>query len=109
MGRECESMNRKLILEDGTVLIGDSFGWDSETTGEVVFNTSMTGYQEIISDPSNYGQIVIFSYPMSGNYGINRDDFESIQPVIKGVVVKEVCDFPSNWRNEMSLDEYLKH
>ncbi|MBO1004959.1 carbamoyl phosphate synthase small subunit [Pseudogracilibacillus auburnensis] len=102
-------MKRKLILEDGTVLIGDSFGWDSETTGEVVFNTSMTGYQEIISDPSNYGQIVIFSYPMIGNYGINRDDFESIQPVIKGVVVKEVCDFPSNWRNEMSLDEYLKH
>lgn len=102
-------MKRKLILEDGTVFVGDSFGWDSDTTGEVVFNTSMTGYQEIISDPSNYGQIVAFSYPMIGNYGINRDDFESIQPVIKGVVVKEVCDFPSNWRNEMSLDEYLRH
>lgn len=101
-------MKKKLILEDGTILIGDAFGSERETIGEVVFNTSMTGYQEAISDPSNYGQILTFSYPLIGNYGINRDDFESIQPVIKGVVVKEACDFPSNWRSGMSLNEFLK-
>ncbi|MEK3887038.1 carbamoyl phosphate synthase small subunit [Bacillus sp. FSL K6-3431] len=101
-------MKRKLILEDGTVFIGTSFGGNKDNMGEVVFNTSMTGYQEAISDPSNYGQILTFSYPLIGNYGINRDDFESIQPVIKGVIVKEVADYPSNWRNNMSLDEYLK-
>ncbi|MBS4203849.1 carbamoyl phosphate synthase small subunit [Lederbergia citrea] len=101
-------MKRKLILEDGTTLIGTAFGSERETSGEVVFNTSMTGYQEAISDPSNYGQILTFSYPLIGNYGINRDDFESIQPVIKGIIAKEVCDFPSNWRSSMSLSEFLK-
>lgn len=101
-------MKRKLILEDGTVFIGQSFGWNCETIGEIVFNTSMTGYQEVITDPSNFGQMIVFSYPMIGNYGVNSDDFESIQPVVNAVIVKEACDYPSNWRNEMSLDDFLK-
>ncbi|MBO0994310.1 carbamoyl phosphate synthase small subunit [Bacillus sp. SD088] len=101
-------MKRKLVLEDGTVFVGDAIGSEKEVTGEVVFNSSMSGYQEIISDPSNYGQILTFSYPLIGNYGINRDDFESIQPMIKGMVVKEACDFPSNWRSNMSIGEFLK-
>ncbi|CAM4041166.1 carbamoyl phosphate synthase small subunit [Lederbergia lenta] len=101
-------MKRKLILEDGTVLIGTAFGGSKDNVGEVVFNTSMSGYQEAISDPSNYGQILTFSYPLIGNAGINRDDFESIQPVIKGVIVKEVADFPSNWRNNMTFANYLE-
>lgn len=101
-------MKRQLILEDGTVFTGKAFGSTKEATGEIVFNTSMSGYQEVISDPSNHGQIVAFSFPQIGNYGINRDDFESIQPVIKGVIVKEAAEFPSNWRCDISLDEFLK-
>ncbi|GKU82407.1 carbamoyl phosphate synthase small subunit [Niallia sp. NCCP-28] len=101
-------MKKQLILEDGTVFIGEGFGADKSTIGEVVFNTGMTGYQEILSDPSYCGQIVTLTYPLVGNYGINRDDFESITPAIQGFIVKEVCDFPSNWRNELSLDEYFK-
>ncbi len=87
--------NRQLILEDGTVYKGYAFGADVENVGEVVFNTSMTGYQEILSDPSYNGQIVTLTYPLIGNYGINRDDFESMKPCIKGMIVKEVCTTPS--------------
>ncbi|AYV71243.1 carbamoyl phosphate synthase small subunit [Bacillus sp. PK3-056] len=101
-------MKKQLILEDGTVFIGKGFGADTEKFGEIVFNTGMTGYQEILSDPSYCGQIVTLTYPLVGNYGINRDDFESITPAIHGFIVKEVCDFPTNWRNELSLDEYFK-
>jgi carbamoyl-phosphate synthase small subunit len=101
-------MKRQLILEDGTVFIGQGFGSEVDRSGEVVFNTGMTGYQEILSDPSYCGQIVTLTYPLVGNYGINRDDFESISPAISGFVVKEAADFPSNWRNEMSLDELFK-
>ncbi|MGE7601868.1 carbamoyl phosphate synthase small subunit [Peribacillus sp. NPDC097675] len=101
-------MKRQLILEDGTVFIGEAFGGEVEKIGEVVFNTGMTGYQEILSDPSYCGQIVTLTYPLIGNYGINRDDFESINPAIAGFVVKETADFPSNWRNRLSLDDYLK-
>ncbi|RST75429.1 carbamoyl phosphate synthase small subunit [Siminovitchia acidinfaciens] len=101
-------MKRQLILEDGTIFVGEAIGSEKETTGEIIFNTSMTGYQEIISDPSNYGQIIAFGFPQIGNYGINRDDFESIDPVIKGVIVKEAADFPSNWRSNMSFGEFLK-
>jgi carbamoyl-phosphate synthase small subunit len=100
-------MKRQLILEDGTVFKGEAFGSLSAVSGEVVFNTGMTGYQEILSDPSYCGQIVTLTYPLIGNYGINRDDFESINPAIAAFVVKEAADFPSNWRSEMSLDEYL--
>lgn len=101
-------MKRQLILEDGTVFVGNGFGSDSNKIGEVVFNTGMTGYQEIISDPSYCGQIVTLTYPLVGNYGINRDDFESIHPAISGFIVKEAADFPSNWRSDWNLDEYFK-
>ncbi|WP_210363758.1 carbamoyl phosphate synthase small subunit [Bacillus sp. REN3] len=101
-------MKRQLILEDGTIFVGEGFGSERETSGEVVFNTGMTGYQEILSDPSYCNQIVTLTYPLVGNYGINRDDFESINPAVSGLVVKESADFPSNWRSELSLDEYLK-
>ncbi|MHC0037233.1 carbamoyl phosphate synthase small subunit [Pseudoneobacillus sp. C159] len=101
-------MKRQLILEDGTVFIGKGFGSDVEKIGEVVFNTGMTGYQEILSDPSYCGQIVTLTYPLVGNYGINRDDFESIHPAISGFIVKEVADFPSNFRSDWNLNEYFR-
>ena len=101
-------MKRQLILEDGTIMIGEAFGGEIDKIGEVVFNTGMTGYQEILSDPSYCGQIITMTYPLIGNYGINRDDFESIMPSLSGLIVKEVADFPSNWRSGFSLDEYMK-
>lgn len=101
-------MKRQLILEDGTIFIGEGFGSEEDKVGEVVFNTGMTGYQELLTDPSYCGQIVTLTYPLVGNYGINRDDFESVSPAVAGFVVKEACDFPSNWRNKESLDEFLK-
>ncbi|HEU5140431.1 MAG TPA: carbamoyl phosphate synthase small subunit [Bacillales bacterium] len=101
-------MKRQLILEDGSVFIGNGFGSEKETEGEVVFTTGMTGYQETLSDPSYCAQIVTFTYPLVGNYGINRDDFESIEPAIHGLVVKEAANFPSHWKTESSLDELLK-
>ena len=101
-------MNKKLILESGEVFYGEGFGADIDTAGEVVFNTGMTGYQELISDPSYCGQIVCMTYPLIGNYGINRDDYESIEPAIKGLIVKELCDLPSNFRSQLSLDELFK-
>lgn len=99
---------RYLVLEDGTVFEGLAFGADLETTGELVFSTGMTGYQESITDQSYNGQILTFTYPMVGNYGINRDDHESIHPTCKGVVVYEWARKGSNWRNQMTLDEFLK-
>ncbi|WP_144473559.1 carbamoyl phosphate synthase small subunit [Bacillus pumilus] len=101
-------MKRRLVLENGTVFEGTGFGSLESSVGEVVFNTGMTGYQEILSDPSYCGQIVTLTYPLIGNYGINRDDFESITPFVKGLIVKELCEKPSNWRSAYSLDEYLK-
>ncbi|NYE05262.1 carbamoyl-phosphate synthase small subunit [Bacillus niacini] len=101
-------MKAQLILEDGTIFIGDGFGSHMDTIGEVVFNTGMTGYQEILSDPSYCGQIVMLTYPLIGNYGINRDDFETINPAVKGFIVKEAAEFPSNWRSEFTMDEYFK-
>lgn len=106
--RRGEDMKRLLILEDGTIFEGVAFGADIDVTGEIVFNTGMTGYQESITDQSYNGQILTFTYPMVGNYGINRDDYESITPTTKGVVVKEHARRASNWRNQMSLDEFLK-
>ncbi|WP_112180781.1 carbamoyl phosphate synthase small subunit [Paraliobacillus zengyii] len=101
-------LNRKLVLEDGTIFTGKAFGSLNKSVGEVVFNTGMTGYQEIFSDPSYCGQIVTMTYPLIGNYGVNRDDFETINPSIHGLVVKEMCEMPSNFRSEESLDSYLK-
>lgn len=103
-----KEMKRQLILEDGTVFVGEAFGSSTEVTGEVIFSTGMTGYQETITNPGALGIIVTFTYPLIGNYGINRDDFEAIKPWVQGVVVKEVCTHPSNFRSEKTLDEYLK-
>lgn len=98
-----------LVLSDGVVFEGKSFGSEGETIGEVVFNTSMTGYQEIITDPSYKGQIVTMTYSQIGNYGINNKDIESSgMPKVEGFVVKEYIDFPSNWRSNISLGKYLK-
>ena len=97
-----------LVLSDGTVFEGESFGAEGETTGEVVFNTSMTGYQEILTDPSYKGQIVTMTYTQMGNYGVNGEDMESAGgPKVEGFVVKEYLDYPSNWRSAGSLGEYL--
>ena len=98
-----------LVLSDGMVFEGNSFGCDGEAIGEVVFNTSMTGYQEILTDPSYKGQIVTMTYSQIGNYGIIHDDRESLHgPKVEGFIVKEYIDFPSNWRASSSLGQYLK-
>ncbi len=104
-------MNKRkaiLVLSDGTVFEGRGFGVDGETAGEVVFNTSMTGYQEILTDPSYKGQIVAMTYPQIGNYGINPEDVESDSVKVEGFIAKEFFDFPSNWRSSMSLNEYFR-
>ncbi|MBD8839812.1 glutamine-hydrolyzing carbamoyl-phosphate synthase small subunit [Paenibacillus sp. FSL K6-4396] len=98
----------RLLLEDGTLFTGKAFGAEGETTGEVVFNTGITGYQEVLSDPSYCGQIVTMTYPLIGNYGITRDDFESIRPYVHGFVVRRHEPTPSNWRAEYSVDNLLK-
>lgn len=97
-----------LVLADGTVFEGWSFGAAGETIGEVVFNTSMTGYQEILTDPSYRGQIVTMTYSQIGNYGTNPEDIESGAANAEGFVAKEFFDFPSNWRSDKSLNEFLK-
>jgi carbamoyl-phosphate synthase small subunit len=97
-----------LSLEDGSCFEGVSFGAVGERFGEIVFNTSMTGYQEILTDPSYHGQIVCMTYPLIGNYGINSEDFESERPHVEGFVVKEVSGIVSNWRAQMSLPDFLK-
>jgi carbamoyl-phosphate synthase small subunit len=101
-------MRAILLLEDGTVFEGTSFGARGIKCGEVVFNTSMTGYQEITTDPSYYEQIITMTYPLIGNYGTNKLDWESRKVFAAGFIVKEDCPYPSNWRNECSLGDYLK-
>ncbi len=98
-----------LTLQDGQVFEGVGFGAKNDVAGEVVFNTSMTGYQEILTDPSYCGQIVTMTYPIVGNYGINEKDFESDSPKVNAYIVREYCESPSNWMCEKSLDEFLKH
>jgi carbamoyl-phosphate synthase small subunit len=97
-----------LALADGTVFEGVSFGYDGECTGEVVFNTGMTGYQEVLTDPSYKGQIVTMTYPEIGNTGINPEDVESNRPWVEGFIVREAWGPPSNWRHVESLDSYLR-
>lgn len=97
-----------LVLSDGAVYEGELLGAAGETVGELVFNTGMTGYQEVLSDPSYAGQIVQFTYPMIGNYGMNDDDFESDRVQVAGIVVREACLEPSNWRSRRTLDEFLR-
>jgi len=96
-----------LALEDGAVFEGYSFGAETSAYGEVVFNTSMTGYQEMLTDPSYAGQIVILTYPLVGNYGINSEDIESKQVQVSGLVVREVCRKPSHWQSTKTLSQYL--
>ena len=97
-----------LALEDGRVFRGRAWGAHAERLGEIVFNTSMTGYQEILTDPSYAGQIVTMTYPLIGNYGVNPEDVESRRPFVEGFVVREASEITSNWRATQSLDEYLK-
>lgn len=100
-------MKGYLVLEDGSVFAGEGFGAVTEMAGEVVFNTGMTGYQEVLTDPSYCGQIVTMTYPLIGNYGINPEDFESRKPWLRGFIVKELCDSPSHWQAVKSLSAYL--
>ncbi|MFZ2937118.1 MAG: carbamoyl-phosphate synthase domain-containing protein, partial [Candidatus Omnitrophota bacterium] len=101
-------MKAILALEDGKIFQGESFGAAGQKEAEVVFNTSMSGYQEIITDPSYKGQIVTMTYPLVGNYGINPQDSESRQPFLEGFIVKEYSKIASNWRAKESLGDYLK-
>src|SRR5262252_8550147 len=101
-------MKAILALEDGSVFRGAGFGARASACGEVCFNTSMTGYQEILTDPSYKGQIVTMTYPLIGNYGVNRVDVESWRPHVAGFVIRELSPIVSNWRADYSLAEYLE-
>jgi carbamoyl-phosphate synthase small subunit len=105
---KAETMKAILALEDGTIFTGRSFAGHGETVGEVVFNTSMSGYQEILTDPSYCGQMVTMTYPLIGNYGINDQDIESDRIQASALIVKEYQEYPSNWRSKKSLADYLK-
>lgn len=103
-------MKAILALADGRIFEGTSFGAEGEADGEVVFNTSMTGYQEILTDPSYYGQMVVMTYPLIGNYGVNSEDFESDRPHLSAFIIKELSTIPSNWRSQGTLHDFLaKH
>src|ERR1700686_2069792 len=101
------SMRASLALEDGRTFEGESFGATGTRVGEICFNTSMTGYQEVLTDPSYRGQIVAMTYPLIGNYGTNALDQESREPHVRGFVIEELSEVPSNWRSESSLEDYL--
>jgi len=97
-----------LALADGRTFSGRSFGAEGEAEGEIVFNTSMSGYQEVITDPSYCGQMVVMTYPLIGNYGVNQEDFESARPYLKGFIIKELSGIASNWRSQGTLDDFLR-
>lgn len=97
-----------LLLSDGTLYSGQAAGAEGSAIGEVVFNTGMAGYQEVLTDPSYYGQTVCMTYPLIGNYGINFEDYESRKSWVSGFIMRELCEAPSNWRCKLTLDEYLK-
>ena len=97
-----------LVLEDGAVFEGTACAAPGEVFGEICFNTSLEGYLEVITDPSYAGQIITMTYPQIGNYGVNLEDCQSETPALRGLVVRDMCTFPSNWRSEMSLPEFLK-
>src|SRR5437773_5423643 len=101
-------MNAILALEDGSVFRGSGFGASAEACGEVCLNTSMTGYQEMLTDPSYKGQIVTMTYPLIGNYGVNLQDVESWRPHVSGFVIRELSPVVSNWRADFTLAEYLE-
>ena len=100
-------MKAVLMLEDGSYYTGEAFGKPGEASGEVVFNTCMSGYQEITTDPSYNGQMVLMTYPLIGNYGFNDHDLESYKPHVQGFIVKELCDAPSNWRSSLTPEAYF--
>ena len=102
-------MKALLALEDGRCFEGESFGAEGTSVGEICFNTSMTGYQEVLTDPSYRGQIVAMTYPHIGNYGTNDLDQESREPHVRGFVIEELSEIPSSWRSEVSLNDYLRH
>lgn len=102
-------MKATLALADGKIFTGEAFGATGEVEGEVVFNTSMSGYQEILTDPSYCAQMVVMTYPLIGNYGVNPEDFESERPFLKGFIIKELSGVPSNWRSRGTLDQFLKN
>ena len=97
-----------LLLDDGRIFEGQSFGKRGISVGEVCFNTSMTGYQEILTDPSYAGQIITLTYPEQGNYGVNPADVESRQVFARGLIIRDCSPVPSNWRSTQTLDEYLE-
>lgn len=101
-------MRAVLLLQDGTVIEGRGFGAEKKVSGELVFATGMTGYVESLTDPSYAGQILMFTYPLIGNYGVTKEDYESGGVKTEAAVVREVCSKPSNWKSEMSLDKFLK-
>src|SRR5437588_11448103 len=101
-------MQAILALEDGRIFRGKGYGANAESYGEVVFNTSITGYQEIFTDPSYAGQIVVLTNPQIGNYGTNSDDNEATRPYIEGLIVREFSAISSNWRSQQVADEYLE-
>ena len=108
---ELNSENPKkavLVLEDGSYFFGEGFGAVGEAQGELVFNTGMTGYVEALTDPSYAGQILMMTYPLIGNYGVCKEDYESDGIKVEGFVVREACETPSNWRSEKSLPEFLE-
>lgn len=97
-----------LLLTNGELFEGNACGYEGKSIGEVVFNTGMAGYQEVLTDPSYFGQIVTMTYPLVGNYGINFEDYESHKSWISGFIMRDICKYPSNWRCKYTLDEYLK-
>ncbi|WP_313476456.1 carbamoyl-phosphate synthase domain-containing protein, partial [Leuconostoc lactis] len=99
---------RYLVLENGSIYEGEAFGAETDVMAELVFNTGMSGYQESITDLSYRGEMIVFTYPLIGNYGINRDDFESLRPAASAIVVHEIARRPSNWRQMMSLTEWAE-
>ena len=101
-------MNAFLILEDGTVFRGKHIGADQDVISEIVFNTSMAGYTEVFTDPSYAGQAVCMTYPLIGNYGVSVDDMESERPWLDGVIVRELSEIPSNFRCDMTIQEFLE-
>ena len=101
-------MKAVLALADGKIYEGEHFGSEKEVEAEIVFNTSMSGYQEIITDPSYCGQMIVMTYPLIGNYGVNPEDFESDRPYLSGFIIKELSRVQSNWRSRGNLEEFLK-
>ena len=101
-------MKALLVLEDGTYYQGTAYGKAGATHGEVVFNTCMTGYQEVLTDPSYRGEMVVMTYPLIGNYGFNTEDSESVTPHVRAFIVRELCDYPSNWRSSVGSDTFFK-